>query len=354
VRSPTDPVAVDLFAGAGGLSEGLGQGGFKVSVANEINKHAAATYRYNHPNTAMVEKDIRELKAVEITDIAGDEIFLVAGGPPCQGVSFAGRRRADDPRNLLFAEFVRMVGNLEPNFFIMENVVGLLSFGNGTILQKIETSFADMGYFVSKRILNSADFGVPQIRKRVFIFGSKKRKHDINSMPVNKGDPLNVEDAIGDLDFLKAGEFTTKYLKPAQTDYQTEMRKNSIILYNHEAPTHKTKTLNRFSAMKQGQCAKDLPRGLKTRKLVMFRLISSEPSRTIATLPDDYVHYRQNRTITVREMARLQSFRDSYAFLGPRSTGGSKRRTDCPQCSQVGNSVPPFVARAIAEWVRNL
>lgn len=349
---PRELVACDFFAGAGGLSDGLRQAGIRVAVANEINKCAAMTYRYNHPNTKMIEKSIKEVKAREVFDAVGTKIFLVAGGPPCQGVSLAGRRDINDPRNLMFKEFIRMVGRLEPRFFLMENVVGLLSMNNGKLIGSIEKSFDDAGYYVSKRILNAADFGVPQNRRRIVVFGCKKGKHDINSMLISKTRPLAMQYAIGDLDFLKAGESSTRYLKPPSTNYQVSMRGRMKILHNHEAPHHNRQTIKRFSALRQGQTVRDLPPSLRIRKIVMCRLKASLPARTVTTLPDDYIHYRRDRILTVREMARLQSFSDSYVFLGPKSTGGLRRKKDCPQYTQVGNAVPPLMAKTIGKWIR--
>lgn len=349
-----DDIACDCMAGAGGLSEGFEQAGLNVAVANEINKHAAMTYKFNHPNTRMIEKDIRKIRTSEIIDITGNNIFLVAGGPPCQGVSFAGKRVINDPRNSLFKEFVKMVGKLEPKFFIMENVVGLLSIDNGNLIKSIESSFDNLGFFVSKRVFNAVDFGVPQSRKRLFIFGSRKSKHDINSFQIMKSNPVSTFTAISDLDFLKAGESAQRYMKEPRNSYQVEMRKNSRMLHNHDAPKHKKNTLERFSAMEQGQSVSTLPSRLRIKKMVMFRIKANEPARTVTTLPDDYIHYRQDRILTVREIARLQSFGDTYVFLGPKSTGGLRRREECPQYTQVGNAVPPLMAKGIGEWLKTL
>ena len=347
-------IACDFFSGAGGLSEGLKDAGIKVAVANEINKHAAMTYNFNHPNTFLFQKDIREIKSREVIDITGNDIFLVAGGPPCQGVSLAGRRDINDSRNSLFREFAMVVGKLEPRFFLMENVVGLLSMNKGRLIESIEKLFNEIGYNVSKRVFNSVDFGVPQNRRRLFLFGSRKDKDDINSMHAKKTEIITTWDAISDLDFLKSGEFTQNYMKPPLTNYQKEMRKNSKVLYNHKAPKHNKSTMRRFSMLREGQSIKDLPQHIRIKKRVMYKLRKSEPSRTITTLPDDYVHYNQNRILTVREMSRLQSFKDSYVFFGPKSTGGLKRKIDCPQYTQVGNAVPPFMGKGISEWILSI
>jgi DNA (cytosine-5)-methyltransferase 1 len=347
-------VACDFFAGAGGLSEGLHQAGIAVRFANELNKDAALTYNQNHRGTFVAQKNIKNVRSSEVFDVSGSNIFLVAGGPPCQGVSLAGRRDLGDPRNLLFREFVKMVGKLSPKFVMMENVVGLLSMDGGRLIGEIERSLEDLGYRVSKRILNASDFGVPQNRKRVVIFCGNKRKHDINLMPISRTQKITVWDAISDLDFLASGEASTIYLKEPATDYQVWLRGNTKILCNHEASKHGKRALARFSKLKQGQSIKDLPQNLRMKKMVMYRLRPNEPARTITTLPDDLVHYKQDRILTVRETARLQSFPDSYVFFGPRTTGGMRRKSETPQYTQIGNAIPPLMAKSLGIWLKGL
>ena len=280
---PNGNVACDLFAGAGGLSEGLRWAGFDIRVANEINNHAALTYRLNHPDTVMIERDIRKVNAKEITDVSGTDILLVAGGVPCQGVSTAGRRGLDDPRNKLFMEFVKMVRKLDPGFFLLENVVGLLSMDGGRLVEKIEKHLASSGYFCSRRVFDATSFGVPQRRRRVFIFGCKDGKHDINDMETKSIVSVSVSDAIGDLDFLKAGESSKEYVKQPTTGYQKRMRNGQDVLHNHEAPRHSASTMKRFSMMRPGASIKDIPQKLRIRKRDMFRLKRSEPARTVTT-----------------------------------------------------------------------
>jgi len=345
------PVACEICSGAGGMGEGLRLAGFNVKFANEINNQAAMTYMYNHPSTKMSIKDMRCLKAKEIIDVTGENVRLLAAGLPCQGFSTAGERKINDPRNELFRSFLRIVNEIEPEFFLIENVVGILSFNNGKTIAEIEKVSNEMGYFVSKRVFNASSFGVPQNRNRVFILGCKKGKHDIQYMHVKNTKPVTVWDAISDLAFLKSGERSSKYLGPPLTQYQLQTRKKSKILYNHESPKHGNKTIERFSALRQGESIGDLPISMRTKKRSMFRLKAFAPARTLTTLPDDFVHYSQDRVLTVREMARIQSFPDNYVFLGSRSTGGLNRKKDCPQYSQVGNSIPPLLAKSVGEWI---
>jgi DNA (cytosine-5)-methyltransferase 1 len=344
------PIAVDLFAGAGGMSEGLEQAGFHVALACELQKNAAATYRYNHPRATMLEKDVKKLTAKEIWDIIGHDITLVAAGPPCQGFSMAGRRDINDPRSKLITHLAKLICDIRPKFFLIENVVGLLSFNDGKLLKSLESRFSKNGYFVAKRILDASMFGVPQRRRRVFIIGSLHKAIDISSLSAATK-PVTVKEAISDLDFLGVGQSAETYKKLASSEYQRQMRGRNARLHNHKAPNHTSEVLKRFSKLRPGQGISDLPKEHRIRKRVMYRLNGHEPARTLTTLPDDCVHYSRDRILTVREFARIQSFPDSYVFLGPKSTGGARRKRECPQYTQVGNAVPPLLAKAVGLWI---
>jgi len=343
--------AIDLFAGAGGLSEGLKQAGFHVALANELNQWASETYRRNHPETILLEEDIHGITPSRILKLAKARPDLVAGGPPCQGFSMAGKRSIYDPRNHMFFEFIRIVRELKPRFILAENVTGLLTFMKGRVINKIEKELKSIGYKVSKRIINSADFGVPQIRNRLFIFGDLNQSSDISSLKIPKSKWVTVKQAIGDLDFLNSGESSYKYMKQAKTLYQKMMRERSQVLHNHKASKHSQKIIDRFSCIKPGMKYKDLKCETKTKKRNQMRIFPNKPINTINTIPDDYIHYLLNRTLTVRESARLQSFKDKYIFLGQRTTGGKRRRVECPQYTQVGNAIPPLLARGLGKWV---
>lgn len=342
--------AVDLFAGAGGLSEGLREAGFRVVLANEKQKDAVLTYKKNHPETKVIEGDIVEIGDSEIIPSIQKEgnIDLIVAGPPYQGFSMAGRRNINDKRNSLFKELVKIVHVITPRFFLMENVRGLLSMDNGKAIDAIETAFKIEGYGVQTCILNSVWFGVPQSRERVFILG---RKDGVTPYPPSN--PQNgfvtVEDAISDLDFLDVGQASTTYEKDPESEYQRMMRAKTErdSLRNHEAPQHTKRVMERFSQFKEGQTMKDIPHEWRTRKMIVYRFDRKKPSRTLTTLPDDFIHYSRNRIPTVREYARIQSFPDHYIFFGPKSTGGLRRRVDVPQYSQVGNAVPPLLAKAV-------
>jgi DNA (cytosine-5)-methyltransferase 1 len=356
--------AVDLFAGAGGLSEGLIQAHFKVIIANEKQKDAAATYRKNHPHTNMIEGDIVEIGDTKIIPAIKDEIKengeidLIAAGPPCQGFSLAGRRNINDKRNSLFKELVKIVHETKPRFFLMENVKGILSMDQGRVIRAIEKAFQEKeGYAVQHYVLDAAWFGVPQHRERVFILGRKDGVKPISPIDINNlpTDFVTVGEAISDLDFLEAGQTSNEYLKAAESNYQKQMREGCgrYDLHNHEAPNHSKQVIMRFAQFKEGQTMKEIPDGWQTKKRNVFRFEKNKPCWTLTTLPDDYIHYSQNRIPTVREFARLQSFPDHYIFNGKKCTGGLQRRVDVPQYSQVGNAVPPLLAKGVGLCIKS-
>ena len=346
--------AIDLFSGCGGLSLGLSNAGFDIILANELNEDAASTYVHNlikkaGHDTKIIVDDVCHLSTERILEIAGGRrISLVAAGPPCQGFSLAGRRDMNDPRNSLFKQLVRIVKEIKPPLFLMENVKGILTMDGGRVIEAIIDSFEKVGYNVQIKVLRSSEYGVPQIRERVFIIGTTYECKDVYPKPRIKH-PISVKDAISDLSFLRAGQSSKDYLHSPESRYQELMRRHSSYLTNHDAARHSQKVINRFSKLKPGETAHTLPPKLRTRKMVLFRLHPDQPARTIVTLPDDYVHYLQDRILTVREMARLQSFPDSFEFLGPKSTGGKRRKFEVPQYTQVGNAVPPLLAQAVGE-----
>jgi DNA (cytosine-5)-methyltransferase 1 len=347
--------AIDLFAGAGGLSEGLREAGFTISVANEINKDAVKTYEKNHPDTKMIQGDITKIAESEIISSIKGDIDLVAAGPPCQGFSLAGKRDINDPRNSLFKELVKVVKEVQPKFFLMENVTGIKTMDEGKVLPAIESAFRGLNYGVYAYTLNAMYFGVPQDRERVFILGRRDGKHPKAPEMYNTNNKIvTVEQAISDLDFLNSGESSRVYKKEPESEYQKLMRRNVGVndLKNHEAPKHTRKILDRFSLFKEGQSIQDLPTEWQTKKKVQYRIERNKPMRTITTLPDDFIHYSKNRILTVRENARFQSFPDNYVFYGKKSTGGKKRRHEVPQYTQVGNAVPCLLAKAVGERIR--
>ncbi len=369
------PVAIDLFAGAGGLSEGMLSAGVNVTVAVELHPHPALTNAFNHPGTTVLCGDIKDLDPKVILshvqrNTGNRHVDIVAGGPPCQGFSSAGKRDSKDPRNQLIHQFVRIVEAFEPKVFIFENVPGLGTFYGGATLHKVLDKFWELGYQIhgvdnegdsyplEYPVVDSSCFGVPQRRKRLILIGWKKGALGKLEWPTTADDPrysakskLTVYDAISDLDFLSGGFECHQYQSPAASKYQRERRKNSEFVFNHLATKHHVDTVNMFRRFRAGTTVSSLQAEHRTGKQRVRRLSTDETAPAVLALPDDYIHPRRHRIPTVRELARLQSFDDDYVFFGKRTTSDMNRRLDVPQYTQVGNAVPPLLARRLAEAI---
>jgi DNA (cytosine-5)-methyltransferase 1 len=394
------PIVLDIFSGAGGMSEGFIQAGFDVAFACDINKMAELTYMNRHKQLGYKSKfaciNIEEFAEKKFLEgfLEGKEIDVVCGGPPCPGFSLAGKRDKSDPRNILFRSYIKTIENVQPNYFVMENVEGILSmkfdefqgisgivYKEKTIPEILKNEFLEIGYKIQYKVLQSNDFGVPQIRRRVFFLGHrilKNEKNELVDLVVPPRFPercveqdISIKQAIDDLSFLESGHVSKKYRRrKVISEYQLEsingrtpnINGSSLIsqqLHNHEAARHTKKVIDRFSIMKQGENLSNLKQRLgdevwkehETNKLRCQRVKGNEPSPTILTLPDDLIHYSKNRIMTVREFARIQSFDDSFIFYGKRTTGGKKRKFELPQYTQVGNAVPPLMAKAVAEEI---
>ena len=349
------PNAIDLFSGCGGLSLGMENAGFEVIYANELNKDAAETYCNNFPNTIVDVGDIREINPEDVQKrIKKNNIDIIGAGPPCQGFSTLVKRNGRDPRNRLFRNLVKFVRHFSPKIFVMENVTGLLSMSSGNTIKKIQKEFEGIGYYVEIGKLLASDFGVPQDRTRVFIVGSTKKIPREELFPVKNGHArVSIKKAISDLAFLGIGEISTTYCQKPRSDYQRLMRNGNKILANHESPKHSEKIQKRFMRIPQGTNAKKV-KGYDSGKRDCYKFDPSEPSKTITTLPEDFIHYEKNRIPTVRELARIQSFPDDFVFYGPRTTGGAQRKNTCPQYTQVGNAVPPMLSEALFSNLRKV
>jgi DNA (cytosine-5)-methyltransferase 1 len=318
---------IDLFSGAGGFSLGFENKGFQNVFSIDIEPSFCETYKYNFPNHQLIEKDICELSDSEITYLKEfNEIDVVIGGPPCQGFSMAGnigRKFIDDPRNKLFKEFVRVVKVVSPSFFVMENVARLYNHNRGETRAEIINDFQDIGYKVRCKILNSADFGVPQVRKRVIFIGTK-HEHDIVFPKKSIKKYITVKEVLENYPSLDSGE--------------------ESAIPNHIAMCHSEQMLEKMSYVKDGGNRNQIPAYLRpksgdVRKYIRYK--SNEPSVCVTGDMRKIFHYEQNRALTVRELAKLQSYPDDFIFKG----------TKISQQQQVGNSVPPKMAEAIAEAI---
>lgn len=371
-----------MFSGAGGLGLGFKRAGFKVVGAIDCFKDACTTLRKNNPEidpNSIICDDITRIDPKEMEARWGNNIDLVIGGPPCQGLSLAGKRLAHDPRNYLFLSFVRFVIHYQPSLFVMENVPGLLSMNNGELLEAIVSEFSSIGYKLhtdAPILLDAASYGVPQFRKRIFFVGIRNQitldfpptithgqldnsgdcegqlsLFENGDLSEGKLEPwITVAQAISDLPSIKSGEGFEEMSYPdiqndVLTEYQKKMRKDSLAIYNHVSPKHTDKLIELVWKAQQNQLF-GLPIDPNYSDSKMWNPL--KPSFTIKALGQGggstnrrAFHYRDVRGSTVRENARIQSFPDKYRFYGSKTN----------QMTQVGNAVPPILAEAIAKAI---
>jgi DNA-cytosine methyltransferase len=359
--------AIDLFAGAGGFSLGMEQAGINVVSAVEFDKQIAETYKLNHPETHMYVDDICNLEASELEkdfEKKGLKCDLILGGPPCQGFSMAGNRIRtkcaflEDKRNYLFKEYIRMVEYFKPKVFVIENVPGILNYNDGAVKDEIFQTFEKMGYKLAAKVLCASDYGVPQMRNRAVIIGNNLgiEPNSLFPEPTCSNDNFTtIRDAISDLPALLAGTGEEiEYYKDNcnLTDYQRRMRSYRGYVKNHVSSHHKPETLELLKMIKQGQTMKDLPEQYRTKSVhsgAYGRMVYDEPAYTLTTRINTpsvgrITHPEQDRTITPREAARIQSFPDDYEFLGDITSVGK----------QIGNAVPPMLAEKIGNKIIEL
>lgn len=427
--------AIDLFSGAGGMSEGIIQAGFDILFSSDINEDVMKTYINRHQQLGLIQGYNTHFELADIKDLTGDlitesianlEIFkgkeiphidAIFGGPPCQGFSRAGN--ANDPRNKLFKEYVRVIDEVKPDYVVLKSVEGFCDlklndfeglqgdiYDSNVVPDILEEELDLIGYdMLNPRCLNAANYGVPQRRNRIIVMAYKKGMmapryprptHDENNF-------VSVQDAIGD---LIQDENVKDKVNPKPSQYQLysirgrtpDVNGNPIAsneITNNDFPRHFDLVKERFSLFEEGENATNLRNRIKaegidlsdkpkllehlqdnsaltkneiiskfknadvndelldvllTRKIMKNRLDRNEPSVTIVSIPEDNISPFENRTLTVRESARLQSFDDSFEFLGRRTTNGSRRRY-VTQYFQVGDAVPPLLAKAIAKEI---
>ena len=334
---------IDLFCGIGGFSYGFEMTDkFKVIVGADIWDVALNTFKINHNQTKLIHEDLTKIDSHYWDEYKG-KIDVIIAGPPCQGFSMSGKRQIGDKRNSLFEEVVRITSVVEPKYVVIENVVGLLSMKNNEgkdIKQLIKEEFNDLGYKVDYKVLNAAEYGVPQARRRVVFLISKK-------YPLTFPQPLfdcehfvTVGDALGNVD--PDGE----YYFEAKTQYQKMMKGKNSFIYNHERRQSNSLVTKRMSFIPEGGNWKDIPPELGTgggvHSNAYKRLDSKKPSITIKHAAKAMIiHPWRNRILTVREVARLQSFNDDFIITG----------TCSDQHQQLANAVPPLLGKAIAEQI---
>ena len=375
--SDGSPTVIDLFCGAGGLSDGLRQAGFDAVAGVDFDKHAIATYKANHPNATPFNRDIADVSADDLrATLGGRELDLIAGGPSCQGFSTIGKRVEDDPRNVLFRHFARLVREMQPKFFLMENVKGLLAYRKGYFQQLISESFGEAGYRVYPRVVCAADYGVPQLRNRVVFIGSRldvplSLPEPTHSEPGSLlgGKPyVTVGEAIGDLPLMN-GDLESEeweYASAPTCSYQRYARSGSrskhVTLHQANGMSDAAREVVRL--VKEGHGLRSVPveqlpaRFRRMRKIstgefrkdcttLYHRLSRAQPGYTITcyfrnVASGPFVHPVEDRSLSYREAARIMSFKDSYQFRGSNLT------------RQIGNAVPPLLGKAMGTHVRYL
>jgi len=319
---------IDLFSGAGGMSLGFSKAGFTNVFSVEFDKQIANTYKENFPSHNLYVGDIKELSNFKIMSslTKNKEIDVVIGGPPCQGFSMAGnigRTFIDDERNQLFKEFVRVVSVVNPKVFVMENVSRMATHNNGQTIKEIINEFKKLEYKVNYNILQTADYGIPQKRQRIFIVGIKKTGKF--NFPKKQKEFMSIKEAIKDLPKLESGETSD--------------------IPNHNAMNHSVQMLHKMSYIPDGGNRDSIPENIRpksgdARKYIRYD--SKKPAVTITGDNRKIFHYSQNRALTSRELARIQTFPDDFVFYG---NSGSIQQ-------QIGNAVPPKLAELIAKQVK--
>lgn len=346
---------VDLFSGAGGLSRGFYDAGYDVVLGVDFDEAALKTFKENHGSAEAMKLDLFNHDNIDvIVDFLDKQkivLDVLVGGPPCQGFSIAGPRDMNDKRNSLYLAMVKLAERLKPQAVVLENVPGMLQTNGGIGAKRIIQDFKEIGYNMVPKLLYAPDYGIPQIRKRVFFVGLRdgEREFEFPEPIVDKEHYVTCEEAIGDLASLQTeegeiiyGDDIQEYATEARTEYQKMMRKNSTKVYNHVGSIPIEKTKKMISLVPEGKNYRALPeeyRGLYKYHEALTRYHSKKPSLTINTGHRSHFHYKWNRIPTVRESARLQSFPDDFIFYGNKSQ----------QYRQVGNAVPPMLGQVVAE-----
>ncbi len=371
-----NPTAISLFCGAGGCSLGFKQAGYSVLYANDNNSAAVSTYKKNFPDTLCTLEDIDRLDFKQILidiKLKAGELDILIGGPPCQGFSTAGLRFWDDPRNHLLKSYIRALSTIKPKWFIMENVEGLLTSNKGIYISEAAKAFIELGYLIRVEKVYSQEYGIPQRRKRVIIVGNRFG-HNFQmpeatikiSGQIFRNSDVTISHAIRGLPTPTASKKDgLSYKSSPIDDFDSFLRNGSNKVTEHYYPEINGIQLKRISALKPGQTMKDLPEklqhesfkkranrrvadGMPTEKRGgapsgLKRLYANEPCLTITGASTrELIHPKENRPLTIRESARIQTFPDSFVFHGSASQ----------KIQQIGNAIPPMLARIFAEHIR--
>ena len=346
-------VGIDLFAGAGGLTLGAKMAGIDVCFAVENDIFAAKAFQLNHPNVRMISEDIRKVNG-ENLKTEKNSVTLLFGGPPCQGYSTSNQktRNKDNPKNWLFREFVRLARETQPDWVVLENVKGLLETEKGFFEEEIRSAFEKLGYLCTEFIPSAADYGVPQRRNRFFLIGSRNGLKPV--LPEKKNRIVTVGEVFADLPILTNGASVDMlpYRIKANSEYAKLLRGDLVTCTGHLVSRNSKLVIERYSFIPQGGNWANIPDELmnnykdksRCHTGIYKRLKDDEPAMTVGNYRKSMIiHPWEDRGLSVREAARLQSFPDSYLFYG--SIGYQQQ--------QVGNAVPPLLAKAVFEGIVN-
>ena len=369
------PTAISLFAGAGGCSLGFQQAGFDVRFATDIDRDAVDSYRRNFPGTTCEAADVRDLGPEVLLDRIGlrsGELDILLGGPPCQGFSSAGMKSGEDSRNSLVRHYVRLLEGIRPKWFVMENVEGLLTNDGGVHVRDAVEAFLHAGYSVNLEKVYAQGYGVPQRRKRVLIVGNRLG-HDfvfpdtvtVFSGSIFRKGEITFSTATGDLPpATTEADQALSHVGPPTNELQAYLRGEAKTVTDHFSPALSGIQLERVRGLRPGQTMKDLPEHLQHesfrrrafRRVMdgtpverrggapsgLKRFFADEPSLTVTSAATrEFVHPTEDRLLTLRECARLQTFPDSFVFAGSAAS----------RIQQIGNAIPPILARTLAEHI---
>lgn len=348
----TTTLGCDIFSGAGGMSLGAEMAGINISFAVENDKYAASTFSNNHKTSRVIIEDIRK---VNPTKLISKNPFVLFGGPPCQGFSLSNTvtRNTRNEKNSLFEEFLRFIEELEPEWCVFENVEGFRSFQNGKVVKVLKKRLENLGYTVNYDVLIASDYGVPQDRKRFFMVGNKNGiKYKFPEPIANK---FTVANALSDLPALLNGDSieSMPYSGLANNMFAEAMRENSNFSLQNYVSRNRDYVLERYSYIQQGENWKSIPDELMQNYAdknnchsgIYKRLDSRKPSVVISNYRKNMlIHPFENRGLSVREAARLQSFPDDFIFEG----------TLMYMQQQIGNAVPPLLAKALFEQINEM
>lgn len=346
-------IGIEIFSGVGGMSLGATMAGIEIVMAIEIDKDAASTFKLNHPYADVIVSDIKDVKTIDVK-VAENQQKILMGGPPCQGFSKSNvkGRNVDNQKNWLFKEYLRITQLWKPDWFVLENVQGLVETEKGLFLKEILKGFDELGYTINYKVLNSKNYGVPQSRERLFIVGSLHNEKFEFPEPKFINNFVTVEDAFKDLPDLVNGnnDIELKYKKKEPSEYGLSLKGDLKTTTNNAVSRNSEIVIKRYEYICEGGNWKNIPIEMmdsykdvsRCHTGIYHRLNSKKPSVVIGNYRKNMlIHPWQNRGLSVREAARLQSFPDNFKFLG----------TINSQQQQVGNAVPPLLAKAVFESI---